>query len=82
MGSFDKHETAYKYSVLHDVYPILERDEIWVIASIQNAPWKFTDQQHKLMNEYGITDDEIRAAWKSSCQWANVSEDDFPCPLP
>ena len=81
MGRFDKHQSAINYSVRHNVANILERDEISVIAYIQDNPWIFTAEQHKIFNEYGITDDEIRSAWKLSCEWANVNDSDFPCPL-
>lgn len=81
MATFCNHQAAWDYHIKHNVEQLLYREELdEILISIQ--PWKFTDEQHKIMNEYGITDDEIVTAWNNACKKLGVSVNDFPCPLP
>ena len=78
---FCDHKAAQEYYIKNRV-PMYE-DEIFekLLLNFPEKPWKMSAELHELMNRYGITDEEIRAAWKYACDWMSFSEKDFPCPI-
>ena len=79
---FCNHKGAFEYHVKNNVVQWFFDDEYekFLLKSL-DKPWKMPPKIHELMNRYGITDDEMREAWKYACDWMNFSEKDFPCPV-
>lgn len=80
LAVFCIHKAAHEYYIKKQV-PIYEDEAFEKQVNDMSRPWKMSTELHELLNRYGITDEEIRAAWKYACDWMSFSEKDFPCPL-
>ncbi len=47
-------------------------DELELIYMKTNKPWKFSKEEYETMIRYGVTDEDIRQAWRDACEWGHV----------
>ena len=81
-AQFCKHKAAWEYHCKNNAPQLLMTDELELIYTKTDKPWKFSKEEYDTMIRYGVTDEDIREAWKSACEWGHVSEEEYPCPLP